>query len=314
MGVMVYRPQEYLCPFDPDKMVIVCSVHEQEMLRSLENMGYGKNSILHISQKEHVHHVNSQEFVNEEKEIIRKGAAIYERLVSGYEKNIKVFVAPKASGDVFIACSYLKEYCRRNNIENYMLIGTSRNLLDIVEVYDIKCDVHIISADEETCLLRAYAFLGDSLNIKLLAEWVLRTRNSYFPRAKNNVIFEDKFKYEIFNLDKETKPQAPDFDKTVDNDCYRMLRNRTVIISPYAYSSPAPVIPVQVWEEIVNHLILKGYKVYTVGYGEREQPLKNTERIQFSYKESGAVLEYAGGFWRGEADCATLSVRLIAGR
>ena len=317
LGVMVYRPQEYLCPFDTDKLIIVCSVHEEEMLISLKNMGYEEDNVLHISQKEHVHHVNSIEFMNEEVKVIRQGVGIYERLVSGYEKNIKVFVAPKASGDVFIACSYLKEYCNRNAIENYMIISTSRNLLDIVDVYDIKCDVHIISTDEETYLLRAYMFLGDSLNIKLLAEWVLRTRNSYFPHAGNSIIFEDKFKYEIFNLDKETEPQPPQFDKSIDNDHYNIIKDKSIIISPYAYSSPAPVISVPVWEEIVNRLILKGYKVYTVGYGEQEQPLKNTERIQFSYKESGEVLKYAGGFLAGRsglcdivrsADCRQLII------
>lgn len=302
LGVMVYGPREYLCPFDSGKMIIVCSVHEQEMLDSLKDMGYTGENILHISQKEHVHHVNSLEFMNDEMEVIRQGMAVYERLVSEREEDITVFVAPKASGDVFIACSYLKEYCNRNTIENYMMISTSRNLLDIVDLYDLKCGVHIISAEEETCLLRAYMFLGEGLSVKLLAEWVLRTRNSYFPHmGGKTIIFEDKFKYEIFNLEEETAPQKPAFDKTVSADCCQIRKGKSIILSPYAYSSPAPVIPVFVWEEIVNRLIQEGYTVYTVGYGEQEPPLPNTERIQFSYKESGAVLEYAGGFLAGRS-------------
>lgn len=295
LGVMVYRPQEYLCPFDADKLIIVCSVHEEEMLISLKNMGYEKGNILHISQKERLHHVNSIEFMNEEIRVIRQGVDIYERFAAGYEEGIKIFVAPKASGDVFIACSYLKEYCRRNAIKDYIIVCTGKNILDIAEIYDITCDIHIISADEEKCLLMAYMFLGDRLNMKLMAEWVLRTINSYFPLKGDHLIFEDKFKYEIFNLDKETEPQLPLFDETIDNNKYDLVKGKSIIISPYAYSSPAPVIPVLVWDQIVDGLISNGFRVYTLGYGERELPLKNTERIQFTYQESKALIEYAGG-------------------
>lgn len=295
MGVMVYKPQEYLLPADPDKIIIVCSVHEQEMIASLKNIGYGESNILRISREVQLYELSSMECLQEKMDIVRQGMGVYRHLVSGYEEGIKIFVAPKASGDVFIACSYLKEYCRKNAIKDYIIVCTGKNILDIAEIYDITCDIHIISADEEKCLLSAYMFLGDRLNIKLLAEWQLRTRNSYFPLKGDNLIFEDKFKYEIFNLDKEAEPQLPLFDDTIDNSKYNLVKGGSIIISPYAYSSPAPVIPVSVWDEIVDGLILNGYKVYTLGYGEGELPLKNTERIQFSYKESKALIEYAGG-------------------
>lgn len=295
LNVMVYRPQEYLLPVDPDKVIIVCSVHEQEMLASIKALGYEDANILHISHMDQVYRMTSMEYLQEEMGIVRQGMAVYKRLISGYGEGVKVFFAPKASGDVFIACSYLKEYCRRNEIKDYILVCTGKNVLDIAKIYDITCDIHVISADEEKCLMTAYMLLGERLNMKLLAEWTLRTMNSYFPLKGDNLIFEDKFKYEIFNLDNETKPQVPRFDDTVDNDKHHLVKGRSIIISPYAYSSPAPVIPISVWDEIVDGFILNGYRVYTLGYGERELPLKNTERIQFTYQESKALIEYAGG-------------------
>lgn len=294
-GVNVYKPQEYLLPYNPNIVVIVCSVHECEMIKSLEQLGYRSKNIICISEQDAGNPKDSIESFDEGMKLVKKGYELYNEILSEYCEDTKILIAPKASGDIFIACSFLRAWCEKNNIKDYVLIGTGRNLLDVSELYEID-NVKLISEEDKSNLLCAYMFLGNKMNVKLFSEWEMRIRNSYFSNDKDAVCFKDKFKYESFNLKENVKPETPCFTKDVDYSKYGLKKNRTIIMAPYAYSSPAAVIPSCVLEKLADKLILKGFKVFTVSYGNREPVIRNTECIQFPYKDSVGLLEYAGGF------------------
>lgn len=295
LGIKVHKPEEFLIPYNENRLVIVCSVHEKEMIDSLKGMGYNENNILHISSKMEFNHLNELEYVENEMQSVRVGYNIYQKLQQEYGDTVTLIMMPRASGDVFIACSYLKEWCKRYEIDNYVLVGTGRNFVEIANMFQI-VETRELTTEEKEKLLKAYMFLSEYMQVKVISEWVLRIRNSYFARKKNEICFVDKFRYETFGLPKGTKAEKAIFTQQIDIEKYRMNKEKTIIIAPYAYSSPAPMISKTVWEKLVKELLKLGYTIYTLGYGEKELAIDNTECIQFSYAEANKLLEYAGGF------------------
>lgn len=296
LGVDIFLPEQYLLPFDAHKRIIVCSIHEEEMLHSLHKMGYGGENILHISSELEIT-LDSMGYAEEKMNLVRAGMRCYQRLQSEYGSSAAILVAPEASGDVFLSCAYLQPWCRLYGISNYVLVGVNPNIVDIVELYGFHGRARRVSKEERESLLAAYMFMGEQLHIKPLTGWELRIRNSYVANPQSPFLFKEAFKYETYRLGKEAEPEYPRRIRQPIRDEFRGIeKGKTVIIAPYAYSSPAPMTGTEIWEEIAGILCRKGYRVYTVGYGEKEPPIKDTLRIQFSYREACDVLEYAGGF------------------
>ena len=296
LGVDIFLPRQYLLPFNERMKVIVCSVHEEEMLQSLYEMGYGEKNILHISSESEIV-LDSLDCAAEQLERVREGVGCCERLLKEYGERALILISPGASGDMFLACAYLKPWCEQYGIESFVLVGSNPNIFGITELYGLCEKTRLITKEERSGLLTAYRFLGELLPIKPLSGWVLRGRNSHVASPHSPFLFKEAFKYETFQLSRETEPEFPENIRQWDNTEFKYLKKgKTIVIAPYGYSSPAPIIAMEIWEEIAYTLLQRGYQVYTVGYGEAEVPIKGTERIQFCYKDACSVLEYAGGF------------------
>lgn len=295
MGVTVYKPEVFLLPHHSDILVIVCSVHAKEMIASLRKLGYTNSGVLHIDVMDDWEKLCTLEYADERLQRIMSGYEIYLHIIEEYGEEAKIIIAPKASGDIYIACSYLEKWMHKDNVTNYVLVGTEKNMIDIAKIYQLS-NTKLITQSDKELLLDAYMFLDNQLNIKLLSGWELRTRNSYFPVQKSSVLFSEKFKYETFGLAKEAKPTLPSFTNMINLEEYKLKQNNTVIIAPYAYSSPAPKIRKNTWERLVERIREQGFEVLTVGYGEDEPPIKNTEIIRFSHVDAIGILEYSGMF------------------
>lgn len=296
LGVDVFLPRQYLLPYDKNKKIIVCSVHEEEMLQTLKEMGYKEKNILHISSESEIV-LDSVDCAEMQMELVREGVRCYQRLQAEYGENAIVLISPGASGDVFLACAYLNPWRRLNGIESFVLVGINPNIFDIAELYNIQDKTKLISKEEKSGLTTAYMFMGDQLQIKLLSGWVLRGRNSYVASPQSPFLFKEAFQYETFQLKRGTEPEFPEKNRQWINTEFQYIeKGKTIIVAPYGYSSPAPTMTIEMWEVIVAALLQKGYRVYTVGYGKEEIPIKGTLLIRFCYREACNVLEYAGGF------------------
>lgn len=296
LGVDIFSPRQYLLPFDSHKRIVVCSIHEAEMLDSLYGMGYGSENILHIG-IETGNAPDSEELAEEKMDLVRAGIDCYQRLQSEYGEDAVVLVAPQASGDVFLACAYLQLWRRSYGVGEYVLVGGHPNIVEIADLYGLHGKARQVSKEDREGLLAAHMFLGEHLHIKPLTGWELRIRNSYVANPQKPFLFREAFKYETYRLEKEAVPEYPKRIRQRLRDEFQcMKKGAAVVIAPYAYSSPAPMIGMRIWDEIADRLRRRGYKVFTVGYGEKEPPIKGTLRIQFSYREACDILEHAGGF------------------
>lgn len=302
MGIRVYQPEEYLLPVRDHVLVVICSKYHYEMKQQILHMGYGERNILDIIVQESMGcSGNSQKEFDERFKEIEQGYFIYQEIKKPYADDSKIFLCPyPGTGDVYMACSFLREYIERERIAHYILVVNGKACWKVAELFGIN-PVHVVSEEEKDLLLKAWEFLGSQkMQMKPLLHWGWRTKRYLFSDHHPEITFTQMFQYDVFGLDAGARPQH--FSIGIDEGfCAQwfakrnLKRGRTVILAPYAGSFQSN-IPLGDWEGFVQALQAKGYDVCTNCYGEKEKPIKNTIPVQFSYQEGISLLEYAGGF------------------
>ncbi len=274
-GYKVQLPQ-YLESYPKDKVcVFVWSMFKDAMNELLLSMGYTNIINVDISR-------DSEEFLDAKLSYLDMAYSVFDEIRLKYPNDFYL-VVPKPSGDIYIGLSYLRSWMQSHNITNPVcVIGQDKGVKDIAFLYDIEHWM-IISEDDRRKLIFLSSIEGEKSKLKLLSPWELNIRNTFFPNCETNMVFVDKYRYEVFNLEKGAKPCYPT-NLTVKE------KTNCIVLAPYAYSTPAPNLSALFWEKLTVSLIDRGFIVSTLGYGENEPPIKRTDRIQFSYKEAGIVL------------------------
>ena len=263
--------------------IIIWSSYSSEMYSNMINLGVDNSRILLIDILK-----ESDEYIDYRIQSLKKSLHVYSELKNKNSEHI-LMVAPRASGDIYLSLSLLSEWKRQNTIDRKIcVVGLGNNAADLAQMFGVERFEYISDSDRRQ-LLFAYTILGDLLDIKILSPWEINVRNSYFPKTKSELVFYDKYKYEVFNLAIGTQGVFPSKIVTPNKE-------KSIILSPYAYSSPAPSLSTEFWENVAEKMIRKGYLVYTVGYGDKEPTVKNTVKIQFSYSEALEVLGKCIGF------------------
>lgn len=302
MGIRVYRPEEYLLPFKENAFIIICSKYHYEMKQQVMHIGYKEQDILDIIVLESMPcSDNSKNDFDNRIAQVEQGYLIYKKIRKTYFDDSRVFLCPyPGTGDVYMACSFLKEYVEKERIHHFILAVNGRNCSKVAGLFGIEA-VYVVSEEEKDLLLKAWEFLGSPrMQMKPLLHWGWRTKKYLFSNRHPDITFAEMFKYDVFGLSAEARPQG--YRVTADNtfcealfDEKNLKKGRTVILAPYAGSFQSN-IPPEAWEGLVSSLHAMGYDVCTNCYGEKEKPVKNTIPLQFSYEEGIPLLEYAGGF------------------
>lgn len=301
LKVPVCQPEEYL----KDKkeiVVIIYSGYGREMAEQLEKMGYRMGrEILHIP-----FHGNRKQA----EDTIEEAEGAMERVVGGYEiyrskkrryaEAEMVFACPyKGTGDVYMACSFLKRYLEKKGIRHFLILVAGNSCKRVANLFGIS-DVEVISEEEMEELMDAWVFLGnEKMNVKPLLHWGWRTKNTPYIFGNQRTSFADMFRYDVFGLEDHEEMEKPVIDRNSDYaeklfQSLKLPKGKTVILAPYTNSCRSE-ISAGLWERMAEGLMRKGYGVCTNCAGE-EKPVGNTQAICFPYEEAVNVAEYAGGF------------------
>ena len=277
------RMPEYCLAYPYDYCVIIWSVYAEEMFDQLIDIGCKRESIIRIDICR-----DSEEFLDYKMRYMESAYTIYEGLVKNHGNSL-FLIAPRASGDTYIGLSHIKAWKEKYQItESVVVVGSAGNLLDLLVLFHYK-DYEILKEDERRKLIFLFSLMGEKIHLKMIAPWELNIRNSFFPHEGKSITFVDKFKYEVFQLSNNDRAEYPQYRKMEEKADY-------VVLAPYAYSTPAPNLSIGFWEKLTKKLVDKNYKVYTVGYNNREPAVKGTEEVRFSYKDAGTILGKSQGF------------------
>lgn len=220
-----------------------------------------------------------------------------------YGKKTYIFLARGKTGDIFLYFRFLKSFLEKNNIKNYVIIGDCKNLKKIKDLYpEISAPCMETSERLGLSLQTAYCFFGaDNLHMSLSLMWdVDLPYNRCATRLTSKFNFIESYYWFLFDLNEQkvtpVKASFSQIDRKLEKELKRqgIVKGKTVILSPYAYC--VRTISPLFWRLIGADLEKKGYKVMVMLDGTKEKNEFGFPSVFFKYKDSVAVLEYAGYF------------------
>lgn len=280
-------------PNDERKLYIIYSAYWREMIPQLGDCGILRRNIWRLNRKPSLVIVALFRAL--------RGEVYYKNLKRKYG-NVPIFVCPyTGTGDIYLIGTFWEAYIKSNNINDYVFVVISKACKKVAELFDIK-NIELTKKKKYASYLIEY-HLYDPQNgkIKLLNDcWAqVHTNQVEWFRGYKGLYFTKLFRKFVFELPDGVKPEHPNYkDETVKvkkifNE-YGLLPKRTIILSPY--SNTLSDLPIEFWENIVEALKNKGYKLATNCGGKTEPAIDGTVGVFFPLDIAPQIIEEAGGF------------------
>lgn len=290
-GIKISDPDDILCEYNPNIAIIIYSPkYSTEMVKQCESFGYKENKNVFIVDKP-----TEQRNI----QLVKLGIRKYNELVEKYGDGVKIFFLDCPRGDFYLLMLFFREYCKKNNINEYVFISHSQGLKELSELFNAG-RFEPISVLESRALTTAWRFLGgDEIALIPLTLWQGDFRfNSCLTRQRGKFTFIDTFRCMIFGLGESAEPEFLDFtDYEFDVDSYAkkkgLKKGESVIISPFSYSLQS--LPNEIWISIAEQLRCKGYIVaVNIGHNEEKNFIPNTISVDLDFSKMIRLMEYAG--------------------
>lgn len=220
-----------------------------------------------------------------------------------YGNGTHIFLTRGKTGDIYLYFRFLNAFLKENGIKNYILIGDCKNLSAVKALYpDITGRCIETSERVGLALQTAYClFGGENLRMELSLMWdVDLPVNRCAVRLTNRFTFIDSYYWFLFHLDRrkasvtpaQFRSLDPKLKKTLEGKGY--IRGKTVILSPYS-CFVRPISPL-FWRLLGKDLEKRGYKIFVMLDEKAEENCLGFPGVFFPYRDSAAVLEFAGHF------------------
>lgn len=289
-NIPILAPEQALQSYQKDYYIIIYSPkYWEDMFNQVVQYGYQENAQIHILDKPNL---------NRNIHLIKLGVSIYQKLQNDYGKDVQIFLANCPLGDFYLLGLYFHQYCKYNQIDNYVIVGMSQGIEKLSSLFCLKA-VKRLTEEESSALIRAWIFLrNEKIRLKPLTIWQGAFRfNPCQVRQKDGFSFLDTFTKMIYSLNKPI-PYYPDMNgnqKSVEEVFVQngLQRDKTVILSPFSYSLQP--LPVGFWTKITATLKEKGYSI-AVNVGEERECnfIKESVTLHMNFIEIMIAMEMAG--------------------
>ncbi|AGF58313.1 hypothetical protein B0P06_003372 [Clostridium saccharoperbutylacetonicum] len=299
LGITIYTPEELLTEFIENAVILIASQYYKEMKTQLERMKYIEevNIFRTIRYK---NYTVDKEYFDEKVSDVIQGYDVYRKIIGKYGDEKTILICPyRGIGDIYFISSYLNEYLIKNNVKEYVLVVVGNTCKRVAAMFNIG-NIEVLEQSESDNLVDLYRMIKNEVNfIKVLSHNYIHTDILNKFESSNKLFWGELFKYGVLEIDENST-------KTIPLVCKRseyveelfaqnnLIRGKTVILSPYANT----IVRLEdgVWEEIVEQLNQKGYKVCTNSVGAEEPPIEKSIPLEFPLEEAVSVIEYAGTF------------------
>lgn len=240
-----------------------------------------------------------------------KGFRVYTQIRNKYGDDIKIVsCTPLGTGDYYIHGMFFDEWCKKNNVTDYVTIyggNAEKKVLDLFPYINDKRVKLAWADDSYSSLVHFLVFLGaDQPDVEIfhhIAKFGTfgYTENlwmTWFLMGYKNLSQTDFYQYYGYGLPDTVKMVLPEFSDDEDRinrifEKNHLIPGKTVLIAPY--STGLGSITPDFWDTIVKELDYYGYTVCTNCFGD-ERPLEGTTPLSLSYKDSVPFLNKAGVF------------------
>lgn len=292
-GVEVFTPEMLLTQYRENAVIFIASRYVKPMTEQLVNMGYKRD--IHIF--ETIYHIPTPDKEEFENAIckVREGEKVYEMLYTD-EAETLILCPYKGIGDIYFIGAYLKEYCRRKNIDRYKLAVVGGSCKRIAEMFGIE-HITVISQREMDRVIKYVSFVGTGkLNVI-----ILNHNYTYFNilspfEVKGKISWGKMFLCGImeFGENDNIKALKPKRRKVNMADYGEIVKDKTVIFAPYA--NTVSNVSADVWQMLADKLKESGYEVFTNSAGSSEPVIKGTKGLSAPLEDMAEIVEYAGIF------------------
>lgn len=290
--IPVISPDDVEDVSNKDNLYIIYSGFWREMAEQFYSKGVKKNNIVLL--------VNKKETLIKNVYHAIKGKNKYKDIIKQYKTN-NVFLCPyTGTGDIYLIGTFWKEYCKKNDIIEYVFIVISVACKKVAELCGIE-NVHIISNKDSFNMIKAHMLWPDGVKVKLLNDgWgQIHTNPIEWFRGFKNLEFTPMFRQFVFDLPEQSRPQHPQLSDHSDEinklmDDNGLIKYKTVVLSPY--SNTLADISDDFWVNLTKKLLNYGYTVCTNSSGKTEPPVEGSVSIFFPLTLAAQFIEEAGYF------------------
>lgn len=261
-----------------NNLYLVYSAYWKEMLGQLENESVPGKNILLLYKKRGISFIQILKAV--------RGLKIYKKIKNKYNTT-NIFLCPyTGTGDVYLIGTFWKEYCEKNEIEEYAFLVISKPCQKVAQLCEIE-NIEVLQRQElSEYIICAHMLWPDEIKLKLLNDcWSqIHTNQIEWFRGYKGLEFTSLFKRYVFNLPDNSKPRHPIF-KDADSEIEKIVMDnglipgKTVVLSPY--SNTLADLPEKFWKIIAEKLLALGYTVCTNSSSDSEPAIEGTVSVFF---------------------------------
>ena len=129
-NIPILAPEQALQSYQKDYYIIIYSPkYWEDMFNQVVQYGYQENAQIHILDKPNL---------NRNIHLIKLGVSIYQKLQNDYGKDVQIFLANCPLGDFYLLGLYFHQYCKYNQIDNYVIVGMSQGIEKLSSLFCLK--------------------------------------------------------------------------------------------------------------------------------------------------------------------------------
>jgi len=289
-GIPIKHPSAVKDVDNSCSIVLIANRFYSQMVEQLRRLGYKGEIGKLIDYNSFAEYSLSENVFNKMTERVKRGMVKLNDIRCRYPIEHLVICPNNALGDVYWAMSFLPAYRKKRGIANYAVVTVNGGCLEVVEMFGVTSIISLNRSEMDE-LVQALIFTHEDNHILAhhdipYTDNIIKYLNAHF------LSFIDYYRYAVYGLSADARAVPPALSyEFSDNE--RLVKGKTVILSPYAKS--VVELPESFWESLVEKYKKEGYLVCTNIAGD-ELPVKGTEELRLSLSQIIAAVEYAGTF------------------
>src|SRR5581483_9036977 len=235
LGLTVQAPEDVLLPVDKDRVVLIASMtYWSEMTQQVVQMGYPKRSVITVGFAKEARWMFVRRLSH-----VAKGWKALRTVAHGADGKRTVFVTPQSSaGDIYVACLFIREFVRRNNLARFVIAVPNGACRRMAELFGFE-DVVVLGEDAMWHIADYVRFTRRGLEEVVPMYYLMLNGSAAQLQGYKGLNFEKMFRYASFDLDDDVRHDVPAPRSDPEAARAALVSNglrpgRTVILAPYA--------------------------------------------------------------------------------
>lgn len=289
-GIRIEAPQEILSEQQENTLVCIAARAYAAMAEQLRRIGYKGQVRKLVDYDSYADYSLSEETVARMRTRVEQGRIHLNKLNSKYPGHFRFLCPFAALGDIYLMMSYLPYFMQKRNIGQCVIGVIGNACAQVVQLFGAY-NVEVFSQKDMDETIQAVLYTQDSNTFIPHQDrpYVVNLHKALYVKP---ISLEQIYCCGVFGLPANTKAVKPREFREY-SEIAHIRKGKAVILSPYAKS--VTNLSVEIWEQIVDGYIKKGYQCFTNVAGE-EKALKNTLPISPAISEMKSVVERAGVF------------------